>query len=179
MPMIKQKKLIIYAVACMFTALMVSCSNDDDDPVTYTLTQDALDKVSTKVGDFTGEDFAHNGTSVSGDSTTRSVWTSLANLDGDLPVGTIVTKKTFMNDADGNKTDNLQVSFAMVKREAGYYAGGGDWEYIMLPYDATNDYGAHPYGILPAAESDMRGKLASCAGCHSASGGNDFLYVND
>jgi hypothetical protein len=53
-------------------------------------------------------------------------------------------------------TDRLTGSpgpvFAMVKREAGYYAAGGDWEYVVT---------------LTDGRIEDRGQLAHCARCHA------------
>jgi hypothetical protein len=50
--------------------------------------------------------------------------------------------------------------FAMIKREAGYFASGGDWEYIVL--DAE--------GAL-----EIRGKLERCSRCH-VEGNGDWAF---
>jgi len=76
---------------------------------------------------------------------------------------------------DGSK-GMLQVTFAMAKREAGYYPEGGDWEYVMMPNNTGNDFNTQPNGALPdASNTDMRGKLAMCVACHTAQ--SDFLFV--
>ena len=77
---------------------------------------------------------------------------------------------------EGLKTDKLLVSFAMVKREAGYDPGNNDWEYLMIGFDEENDYSTHPFGMLDKAN---RGKLQGCIDCHAKAGGGDFLWVND
>jgi hypothetical protein len=59
--------------------------------------------------------------------------------------------------ADGSK-GMLQVTFAMIKREEGYYPLGGDFEYVMMPNDGSNDYEVNPNGMLPADGSEMRGQ---------------------
>ena len=74
------------------------------------------------------------------------------------------------------KTDTLLVSFAMVKREAGFDPTNQDWEYFMIGFDENNDYSVHPFGTLEGAN---RGKLQGCIDCHTKAGGGDFLWVND
>ncbi len=160
-------------------ALIISCSDDDDDAVEpFKATQGDLDLVANFIGDFTGGNMAHGGPDgTSPDSTVREVFAS-RSLSGDIPVGTIVTKNTYKRGADGKKTDKLYVSFAMIKREAGYDSDNGNWEYVKIAYDESVDYKTHPYGKLPS-EGENRGKLSSCIGCHSGASGGDYLFVND
>lgn len=174
-----KRKELVFKLFLVFilSAIIVSCSKDDE-PGPITLTQEMLDGVSNKIGSWTGGDFAH-GADTNGSGTVRDVFASIASLEGNVPVGTIITKKTWARDADEIKTDELYVSFAMVKREAGYNPGGGDWEWVMMPYDEMNDYSAHPYGKLPAEGADGRGKLEGCISCHAGAAGNDYIFVND
>jgi hypothetical protein len=51
-------------------------------------------------------------------------------------------------------------TFAMTKRDPGFFPQGGDWEYVVL--DA-------------AGQLEDRGKLALCARCH-AEGNGDFAF---
>jgi hypothetical protein len=51
-------------------------------------------------------------------------------------------------------------TFAMLKRDPGFYSAGGDWEYVVL--DA-------------AGHLEDRGKLALCARCH-AEGNADWTF---
>ncbi|HMI83593.1 MAG TPA: hypothetical protein VK550_05830 [Polyangiaceae bacterium] len=62
-------------------------------------------------------------------------------------VGSVLVKKH-----TSTRTSAPGPSFAMSKREAGFYPEGGDWEYVVL--DAE--------GHL-----EDRGKLALCARCHA------------
>ncbi len=83
-----------------------------------------------------------------------------------------------MKNADGSK-GALQVTFAMIKREPGYFIDGGDWEYVMMPNDGSNDYDMHPNGMLPDEGSDMRGQMANCASCHAKAGASySFVRSN-
>jgi len=165
-----------------FIILTTSCKKDEDDtPATYTLTQADLNKaINVEDENVTGTPYgadvtiSHNGTTVSPDSTFRDIFSNIS-LTTDVAMGTVFTKRTYLRNADGSK-GNLQVTFAMAKREAGYNPDGGDWEYVMMPYSATNDYSAQPNGMLPdASQTDMRGKLAMCASCHSAQ--SSYLFV--
>ncbi len=175
--MMKEKQPLLVVASFTLIVLFASCTKDED-PLTITLTQSNLDAVSVYIGSYTGGQMAHGGPAgTSPDSTVREVNAS-HSFGGSIPAGTIITKKTYKRGTDGQPTDELFVSFAMVKRESGYFPDGGDWEYVMMPYSASTDYSAHPYGVLPEAESDMRGKLNSCASCHSAASGGDFIFVN-
>ncbi len=168
---------LILAITFLLAILFGSCKKDDDD-TSITVTQTDVDAVSNFIISATGG-FAHGGPDgVSADSTVREVFSDLSSLNGTIPIGTIVTKKTYKKGLDGNKTSTLYVSFVMVKRESGYDADHQDWEYLMIPFDNAVDYTAHPYGILPD-EGDTRGKLSMCIGCHASAGGGDYLFSND
>lgn len=111
-------------------------------------------------------------------STFRSIYTNLSSPTGAINVGTIFSKRVYKN--VGGVPDSLKATFAMVKREAGYWPEGGDWEYIMTPYNAMINYTSMPNGMLPAtADNMMRGKIMMCAGCHNnALTGGDFIFAN-
>jgi hypothetical protein len=175
----KQFQLTLLAI--IITGLFVACSDDDNDNVDteFLATQAGLN-ASTNVimADITGGQFgAHNGTGISNDSTYRDIFANRTDLSS-IPKGTIITKKTHKKLSDGSKGD-LQVAFAMIKRESGYDSDNQDWEYVMMPFDADNDYNANPFGKLPDVGADSRGKLAMCIDCHSAAPGGDFTWAND
>lgn len=175
----KRKQIFHYLLSAALAITLFSCSDKDDDEETFELTQSDLDDVSNYILSFTSGNFAHGGPDgISPDSTIRDIFASIPDLSGSIPVGTIVTKNTYKKNPDGTKSD-LFVSFAMVKRESGYYSDGGDWEYIKMPNDGSVDYNVHPFGMLPADGAITRGQLASCMGCHAGASGNDFLFVND
>lgn len=188
--------MFAFLLAAGSLAFLSSCSDDDDDddddaPVEqqdYTLTQEDLDKVSISWGDFTGsEDFGqssvgHDGGSPA-DETIRSVWANVEK-DAEMPVGTIITKSTYAKDSAGNK-GALKVQFAMVKRKDGYNDGkGGNWEYLMMPYNPDNvDLEKNPHGIIPEAsdkDGTMEGQRNSpmCISCHTAAEGGDFSFIS-
>lgn len=176
----KRKQLFLFVSTAVLTVFLIGCNDKEDETKTYKITQSDLDGVSNFIKSFTGGSFAHGGPDgVSADSTIREIYASIPDLSGTIPAGTIVTKNTYKKNPDGTKSDQIYVSFAMFKREAGYYADGGDWEYIKIAHEGSVDFTSHPFGILPAEGSDARGQLASCKGCHSGASGNDFLFVND
>ncbi len=163
--------------------LWTSCKNDNDDPdPTYTLTQEDLNKSSKEVElNATGRKFGdasipHGGTGLTTEDTYRDMYSTIGFKSSDASaVGTIFTKRTYMKNADGSKGD-LIVTFAMAKRESGYFPDGGDWEFVMMPNDGSNDYETNPNGMLPdASQTEMRGQLGMCAGCHSQAS-NDHLF---
>ena len=59
------------------------------------------------------------------------------------------------------KEDKSQGFTGMLKREAGYFPEGGDWEYFTV--DGS------------AAKIIERGKMASCAECHGSYASGDFI----
>ena len=150
-----------------------SCKKDEDPDPTYTLSQNDLNKATTAEDlDVTGDEYGadvsipHNGMPISTDSTFRDIYSNISKSDP-IKTGTIFTKTTWMKNPDGSK-GMLQVTFAMAKREAGYNPAGGDFEYVMMPNDGSNDYDANPNGMLPdVSNTNMRGKLGTCAGCHA------------
>jgi len=146
--------------------------------------QEDLDKSTTPVQlSVTGTAFgslsvAHNGRNISADSTFRDSYTNMSSPQGLIKEGTVFTKRVYMKDKKGAK-GNLEMIFAMIKREKGYFPSGGDWEYVMISYDKTTDYKMHPNGMLPATiDHEMRGKISSCGSCHIAAAGNDFIFTN-
>lgn len=173
------------AFATVVLALAVSissCTNDSDDPdPVITLTQEILNQ-SVNAEDLNvsgtpyGQDVSipHNGSTISPDSTLRDIYSNVA-ANASIAPGTVFTKRTHMMNPDGSKGD-LQVTFAMIKRESGYNADGGDFEYVMMPFSADNDYSQNPNGMLPdVSQTEMRGKLQMCASCHSKVG--SYIFV--
>lgn len=175
------KKLKIFAtfiLSVAFIAFFSSCSNNDDEEEQQVveITQAQLDAANKAIElNLTGGGFEHGGAVSGGDNTYRDIFGSVANVPASIVPGTVITKKTWKATA-GLKTDTLLVSFAMVKREAGFDPANQDWEYFMIPFDENNDYNVHPFGMLDNAN---RGKLQGCIDCHTKAGSGDFLFVND
>ena len=179
------KILSITLLICAGLLLFVSaCKNNTDDPdPAYTLTQSELNKsAQTEELDVTGIKYGanvsipHGGENLTSDETYRDIYSSIGS-NGTITKGTIFTKKTYKKNADGSKGP-LLVTFAMAKRESGYYANGGDWEYVMMPNDGSNDYGTNPNGTLPPeSATEMRGQLAMCASCHAAVSSSDYIFA--
>jgi hypothetical protein len=83
---------------------------------------------------------------------------------GALPVGSILVKEKLDLTGINNPIaeDQVFAYAAMIKREAGYDLGNGDWEYL---YDATRTGG-----------KVERGKLTSCIECHRQAEATDYLF---
>ncbi len=156
-----------------------NCNTDCTNMAPITLTQAILDGSTSLVvsltGQQNGQDFAHNGSGISSDSTTRDIFSTASSVSA-TPAGTIVTKHTYLNNPDGSK-GALQVTFAMIKHLEGWWPAGNDWEYVMMPNDGTIDYSVTPNGDLSKAAAV--GQLDSCDGCHALADGGDRLFIND
>ena len=179
----KTHKLFLYAmILAAFGLGFAGCSDEDDEDDPFIATQADLDAAMTKILEVNGDefqDFAHNGTDASSDSTYRVIYANTSGLSGNIPKGTIVAKHTYSATPDGQKGDKLFVTFAMIKREAGYNPDSDDWEFAQMPNDGSHNYSANPHGTLPSTDSPMRGKLGGCISCHNKAAGGDMLFVND
>jgi hypothetical protein len=76
-----------------------------------------------------------------------------------LPTGAVVVKEKY---ADELASGPLYAYAVMVKREAGYYPEGGDWEY--------------EYVTLVPERKVARGQLTDCAACHASAKDRDYLF---
>lgn len=76
-----------------------------------------------------------------------------------LPAGAVVIKEKY---ADASASGPLQAYGAMIKREAGFDARGGDWEYAYVALDRERVV--------------TRGRLEGCAGCHASARETDYLF---
>ena len=75
-----------------------------------------------------------------------------------FPVGTVIVKQKM-------KTENpktTELSTVMVKREAGYNPGNGDWEYAVIDAGVTKTTG--------------EGKIEHCQKCHMMVSETDFVF---
>jgi len=172
--------LIFSTVLLLFIS---ACKNNTEEPnPSFSLTQADLNK-STKIQDenVTGTkygvdvSFAHDGTTSGPDETYRDIFSSIAS-GGSIATGTVFTKRTYMKNADGSRGP-LLVTFAMAKRESGYYPNGGDWEYVIMPNDGSNDYNTNPNGALPpTTATSVRGQLDACASCHTYASSSNYIF---
>jgi hypothetical protein len=76
-----------------------------------------------------------------------------------LATGAVVVKEKYI---DAVAAGPLQEYAVMVKREAGYDPGAGDWEYA--------------YVTLTPVRVVSHGRLAECAGCHASARERDYLF---
>lgn len=180
------RKTFAYATLFLSFVALISCGSDDDgsDPKPVELTQAAFDSVSAPValnvtGEQFGFDFAHNGNmELDGSATVRDVFSSNMSATDNIEPGAIKVKKVYMADENGEKiSDSLQVIYAAFKRESGYYPEGVDWEYIVIDPSTVSE--ANPNGLLPAPDSDNRGKIQKCGSCHFGAKDGDGLFSND
>jgi hypothetical protein len=185
--MLKINKFFETAVFIIILTLIIGCSEKsttEPDNSQYLASQADLNKsTNAYLLNLTGRTFGessvpHNGTTLSPDSTYRDIFGTNPNKDDAIKKGTIITKRVFIRNADSTK-GSLQVTFAMIKRESGYDTPNKDWEYVMMPFDASNNYNTNPNGILPdISNTQKRGKIAMCIGCHASASGGDFLFFN-
>ncbi|MBV6457945.1 MAG: hypothetical protein HONBIEJF_01065 [Fimbriimonadaceae bacterium] len=75
------------------------------------------------------------------------------------PVGSIVVKEKF---SSTRYSSELVAYGIMIKREIGYDAPNGDWEYA--------------YVSTQARSAPSRGRLSTCRNCHAGAKGSDYLF---
>jgi hypothetical protein len=88
---------------------------------------------------------------------TQGGYDAMRSGKGVYPKGTLILKQKFM-DAAASKTD---VFTGMLKREKGYNAEAGDWEFFVVNSNATTVRAA--------------GRLESCIDCHAPFHSSDFV----
>jgi len=75
------------------------------------------------------------------------------------PAGSIILKESYKaKDGDKGALDGFTI---MIKRENGYDADNGNWEYVMTNTDF---------------KVSQQGKIGMCIGCHSAGSDKDFTF---
>jgi hypothetical protein len=69
----------------------------------------------------------------------------------------------------------------MVRREAGFNASAGNFEYFRMDFDAATNYAQNPNGLVPILNNSRDRGLdiarAGCVGCHRFAVGTDFLFT--
>jgi hypothetical protein len=171
----------LFAALLISSMIVVSCSDDDNGTEPSSEQKDLNAATNTVLTDLNGYGWgaatvAHNGQAVSAVDTYRDIFSNQSTIEGDIPVGTIVTKHTYAIDENGEKGARL-VTFAMIKREAGYDAANEDWEYVQMPNDGTIDYDEYPNGDISKAAA--RGKMEMCIGCHSETADGSYLFARN
>lgn len=174
-----QFKTFKFAAIALSLAL-ASCGDDDSGDSKVNISQSDVDE-STIVWELgiTGDQYGasvsipHGGMNLTSAETNRDVYGNQP-LSDDIEPGTIVTKRTYLRNSDGSNGD-LLATFAMVKRESGFWGDGNDWEYYMMPFNAGTDYAVEVNGNIASAANS--GKLESCNACHSNGTGTNYLFV--
>jgi len=174
--------ILIFTSGLLFLISACTNNNSEEPNPTYTFTQaDLNNSTQSQDENITGKKYginvsiSHDGTNSDANETYRDIFSNIGK-GGTIKTGTIFTKRTYKKNADGSRGE-LLMTFAMAKRESGYYSAGGDWEYVMMPNDGTNDYNTNPNGTLPpASATDMRGQLAVCASCHAYASSSDYIF---
>ena len=162
------KKLV--PVLAIFVVLFSCASSGSDDP--NATDYDAYSGYSswqkvnsqTITGDETGVlGKAHEGSAGFREVYVNSVGAKVSSGDAALPypAGTIIAKESYKN--SGGSKGALTSLTVMVKRENGYDAGNGDWEYIMLN---------------SKMKVQGQGKLSACISCHLATD-NDMVFTDN
>jgi hypothetical protein len=183
----KAKMFILFILVVLCIGLVVACKSEktpvQPQTVAIPLEQSTLDTLKTAkhVGisgkfrdDSTGrqEDFPHDGSIGTGDSTIRDVFAAIRrDSTGEISVGSMIAKRVYRKNASGNR-DTLAAVFVMYKQPKGYFSEGKDWEFMVLPGSSVNNL--NPNGQVRLAQE--RGKMTFCSNCHKA-GRKDFLFL--
>lgn len=84
-----------------------------------------------------------------------------AGAKSPLPVGATIVKEKYWNEKDAKPTAYA----AMIKREPGFDAEHGDWEYLFVEFPES--------GKKPVV---TRGAIKSCVQCHSLAKEKDYVF---
>lgn len=175
--------------------LLTSCSSPEPQPVVpnenqpsetlpeiqpFLLTQASLDSVLVIVAPsdtaITGNAFG-----VRTDGSDRNIKDIYTNkpLNRAIRTGDIFVIRSFQN-IDGVRGP-LDFVDIMVRRESGFNATAGDFEYFRMDFDATTDYSINPNGLVPTLDNSRdRGTdiaRAGCVACHRLAPGSDFHFT--
>lgn len=164
----------IFALFCISAALIISCSEESNNPSNQEFIADdntfagfsswTLEATNTGLDPSLGT--AHGST----DTTIRKVYIKdgKSRVDGKYPVGTLIVKHS----------QNLSGSFtqyaAMAKRGNNYNVSGGDWEFFLLSSDGKV--------LRDTAGVQRRGfnlSNGACINCHVGAAGKDFVFSKD
>jgi hypothetical protein len=170
----------------LLSLVLFGCSTEVAQPdpnAPFAVTQQQLDAAvmrgSAADSGIVGDPFNVFGTDTA--TTKHKIRDLFANVLPSAPiaVGSIWVRRAFSHDP--LYRGNLINDVVMVKREAGFYPAGLDFEYFNIPYDSTTNYSLHPNGVLPpVADTTHRGtgsKLQTCVNCHVRSeSGADRLF---
>jgi hypothetical protein len=174
--------LTIMITGCL-GILLITCSYNTPQVPSFNVTQEQLNHATiissiqdtAIVGDpFNG--FASDAFTT--DHKLRDLFENIS-LNQSIKVGTIMTRRSYYYPWTQFKRDSLLNVVVMIKREAGYYPQGGDWEYMDIKYNKNTNYIENPNGMLIGSIDNItRGKITKCANCH-ANSGTDFIFHRD
>lgn len=171
-----KKTVSLLSVAVLMGAATIqSCKNEKTDPQPTPQPSEFVADNSTFKGfeswhlhtTLNGADPALKGAHGGDDTTSqRKIYlpsSSVDRVDGQFPVGTIISKKTtwFTGSA----------ITAMAKRGNNFDAGGNNWEYFVLNADGS---------ILVDNGMTMRGAdlmNGMCKGCHTSAKSKDYIFT--
>lgn len=110
-------------------------------------------------------------------ATYRDIYSNRPSLSGTYPVGTVLAKRIHDRNTSTGAYGRRRNVYIMIKQFPGYYAEGGDWQYIAVgqdPGDSLKVNSAFPNGQLSL--STFNGRVSLCAGCHQNAAGGSFVF---
>ena len=167
------------AYLTLITLVWAGCSYNTPEAPTYTVSQEQLDEAtmltSNQDTSIVGDPFnAFSTDTLTKKHKLRDLFENIS-LDQHVSVGTIMVRRAYYYPW-AHERDSLINTVVMVKREAGYYPEGGDWEYMDIKNYKDTDYAVNPNGMLIASSDNIiRGKITKCANCHAIAG-SSFLF---
>src|SRR5947209_3287387 len=139
----KQISILPAFVFLLFAAVLFSCKSDTTtpNPRTGTITQADLDASTVPLASgIVGDQFNVFATIPSPPDTTtmrhrlRDVFSSISTATS-ISEGTVLVRESYYaHDTSLHVRDSLFATMVMIKREPGYYPGGGDFEYAVMKY---------------------------------------------
>ena len=173
---------IIYVtlITICLSLVWAGCSYNTPEAPTFNVAQEQLDEAtmlsSNQDTSIVGDPFnAFSADTLTKKHKLRDLFENIS-LDQHVSVGTIMVRRAYYYPWTHYKRDSLINTLVMVKREAGYYPEGGDWEYIDIKYNKNTDYVVNPNGMLISlSDNIIRGKIPKCANCHALAG-SSFLF---
>lgn len=165
-------------LASFAAAFLVACSPTSSPPkVDQALLDSATNPISATSTDITGDPFS----AFSDNTATTKIRDLVSNIKEGEPIvpGTIFVRRAYKYD-EATKKRGEPINFVvMIKREAGYFPEGDDYEYINIPHKEGNDYTKNPNGVLAdrKAASGNGDEIKGCTTCHATSAtGADRLF---
>jgi hypothetical protein len=162
-------KLIIVSVLLAAVLLACASTGSDSNATTVDAFADYTGWSKVNAATITGDTTGSLGPAHGGRSGFREVYVNSAGKpvsDGaaglPYPMGTIVVKETY-KDAGGQKGALKDIT-VMVKREAGYDAINGDWEYL---------------NVSNTLKIKAQGPIKMCINCHASAMVDDYVFTSN